>query len=65
MIKVNYKLYNDKIVYQLSPTESILLWPWQMTHYQKFKYNNKNYKESSIFLSSNDDTFKDIYGIIN
>ncbi len=65
MIKVNYKLYNDKIVYQLSPTESILLWPWQMTHYQKFKYNNKNYKESSIFLSSDKDTFKDTYGIIN
>lgn len=64
MIKVNYTLYNDKIVYKMSPTESILVWPWQMTYYQKFKYNNKNYKDSCIFLSSND-TFKDNYGVIN
>lgn len=65
MVKVNYRLYNDKIVYQMSPTESILVWPWQMTYYQKFKYNNKNYKDSPVFLNSDKDTFKDTYGIIN
>jgi hypothetical protein len=64
MIKVKYMLYNDKIVYQMSPEESILVWPWQMTYYQKFKHNNKNYKDSHIFLNNND-SFKDNYGVIN
>lgn len=65
MVKVNHRLYNDKIVYQMSPTESILVWPWQMTYYQKFKYNNKNYKDSHVFLNSDKNTFKDRYGIVN
>jgi len=64
MIKCIHAVYNDKIVYDISKFHSILLWPWQMTSYQKFRYNNPNYKKSVIFLESDMENFRDNYGVI-
>lgn len=60
MFKVKYVLNNNKIVYNISSFKSFLLWPWEMTPYQKFKYNNKKYKNSSIFIDT-DKKFRDKY----
>lgn len=64
MIKCVHSLYNDKVVYFISRYESKLLWPWQMTYYQKFKHDNPNYKDSVIFLTSDMENFRDNYGVI-
>lgn len=65
MIKCIHSIYNDKIVYPMSSKHSVLLWPWQMTNYQKFRYSNPDYKNSEIFLRSDIENFKDNYGVIN
>ena len=64
MIKVKHTLYNDKIVYPINKYESILLWPWQMTYYQKFRYSNPEYKDSEIFLKSDMENFREDYAFI-
>lgn len=65
MIKCIHAVYNDKIVYSMSPKHSILLWPWQMTYYQKFKHSNPGYKDSHIFMRSEMENFRGDYGVIN
>lgn len=65
MIKCIHIIYNDKIVYPMSSKHSVLLWPWQMTKYQKFRYSNPDYKKSDIFLRSDMENFKGNYGVIN
>lgn len=65
MVKCIHSLYNDKIVYSMSPKHSLLLWPWQMTYYQKFRHSNPGYKDSHIFMRSDMDSFRGDYGVIN
>tara|TARA_Y100001958_G_scaffold96593_1_gene66468 strand:+ start:1360 stop:2082 length:723 start_codon:yes stop_codon:yes gene_type:complete len=59
-----HTMKNDKIVYKISKYKSLLLWPWEMTPYQKFKYNNPNYHDK-IFVKPNVDTFRDNFVYIN
>jgi len=44
-----YKLLYKPVVYPISHKECKLLWPWELTYYQKFKLNNPDYKNSCIF----------------
>lgn len=60
--KLEYTSKNQKLVYPLSKYKSLLLWPWQLTPYQKFKIAKPEYKESSIFI--NIKKFQDDYAII-
>ena len=64
MYKVLYMLNNKKILYPISNYKSLLLWPWEMTYYQKFKLNNPNYKKSNIFLENDLDKFREDYAYI-
>jgi hypothetical protein len=64
LYKVNYILKNDKIVYPVSKYKSILLWPWELTPYQRFKINIPDYKQSIIFVKNNKEKFKNNYAII-
>ncbi len=64
MFKVVHSLKNDKIVYPVSSFKSLYLWPWQLTHYQKFKLKFPDYKSGIIFLKSDIDKFRDNYAII-
>lgn len=59
--KVVYKLTQQRILYFISRTKSMLIWPWEMTDYQKFKYSNPNYKDSCIFIKSKLEDFQDNY----
>tara|TARA_Y100001970_G_scaffold291891_1_gene430889 strand:+ start:11294 stop:12064 length:771 start_codon:yes stop_codon:yes gene_type:complete len=64
MIKVLYSMNNDKFVYPVSKYKSLLLWPWEMTPYQKFKMGNPDYRKSVIFLEPSLEKFKDNYAYI-
>jgi hypothetical protein len=64
LFKVKHSLKNDKIVYPVSKYKSILLWPWEMTPYQRFKINIPDYKQSIIFVESKTENFKNNYAII-
>jgi hypothetical protein len=44
-----YKLVKTPILYPISMTETKLIWPWNLTKYQKFKLENPDYKSSVIF----------------
>lgn len=44
-----YKLVKYPILYPISITETKLIWPWNLTKYQKFKLDNPDYKSSIIF----------------
>jgi len=48
--KIVYKLLNKPILYRISHKETKLIWPWQLTNYQKFKLQNTDYKNNIIFL---------------
>jgi len=61
MIKVLHSMNNNKIVYQISMYKSLFLWPWEMTPYQKFRYNNPDYKKNKIFVKSDLDKFQTNY----
>ena len=62
--KALYILNNDKIVYPISKFKSLLLWPWEMTLYQKFKLGNINYRDSCIFIKSDILNFCEDYATI-
>ena len=49
--KIVYKLLYKPILYNISPKESLLLYPWQFTPYQNFKLNNPDYKDNVVFLN--------------
>ena len=52
--KMVYKLIKKPILYPISIKETKLLYPWELTNYQKFKLNNPDYKSNPIFsLRSN------------
>ena len=47
--QIVYKLVKTPILYPISNTETKLIWPWDLTKYQKFKLNNPNYKTCVMF----------------
>ena len=47
--QIVYKLVKTPILYPISITETKLIWPWNLTKYQKFKLENPDYKSSVIF----------------
>ena len=47
--KIVYKLTKEPYYYPISIKETKILWPWQLTDYQKFRLNNPDYKKSCIF----------------
>lgn len=47
--KLTYKVLKNPIHYEVSPFQSLLLWPWELTPYQKFKLDNPNYRDSPVF----------------
>jgi len=54
--KMVYKMLNKPIMYPISSKETKLIWPWDLTNYQKFKLKNPNYKENIIFITPKDIT---------
>lgn len=60
--KLEYASENEKLVYPVSKYKSLILWPWQLTPYQKFKISNPMYKDSCIFINLK--KFEDDYAII-
>lgn len=44
-----YKLIKQPILYPISQTETRILWPWELTKYQKFRLNNMDYKNTAMF----------------
>lgn len=47
--KILYKLLYKPILYNIGLRETKLLWPWELTNFQKFKLNIPNYKSSVLF----------------
>jgi len=47
--QIVYKLIKTPILYPISIIETKLIWPWNLTKYQKFKLNNPDYKSCVIF----------------
>lgn len=48
--QIVYKLTKEPILYPISNKETKLMYPWELTNYQKFRLTNMNYKSSVIFL---------------
>ena len=49
-----YKLIKKPELYDISPTCTIIRWPWEMTHYQKLKKKFPDYRKlDSIFFEEN------------
>lgn len=44
-----YQLTKPPILYPISVIETKLIWPWNLTKYQKFRLENPDYKSSSLF----------------
>jgi len=59
--KIMYKLTQPRLLYNISKVKSMLIWPWEMTDYQKFKYSNPDYKDSFIFIRSKLEDFQENY----
>ena len=49
--KMVYKLLKQPILYHVSFKETKLIWPWELTNYQKLKLENPNYKSKYSFYS--------------
>ena len=47
--QIVYKLVKTPILYPISITETKLIWPWNLTKYQKFKLDNPDNKSSVMF----------------
>jgi len=50
--KLVYKLIKKPIIYPISIHKNLLLWPWELTDYQKLRLNNSEYKKSPIFFKT-------------
>ena len=48
---LTYKLIKKPLFYPISSKQNKLIWPMDLSLYQKFKLNNPNYKKSCIFLT--------------
>lgn len=59
-----YKLTKKPILYFISNTETKLIWPWNLTPYQKFKLSNPNYKATPMFSHSRNNRIVENYVII-
>lgn len=46
-----YKLIKSPILYHISFTETKLIWPWELTNYQKLRLECPNYKSTCSFYS--------------
>ena len=57
-----YKLLNKPLIYMINPMESKLIWEKDFTRYQRFKFNNPNYKKSPVIY--NQKTIKENYVMI-
>lgn len=62
--KLLYKLLKQPIYYTISPKETKILWPWELTSYQKFKLLNPEYRSSVIFGPDKLQNFRTNYIII-
>ena len=51
--KIVYKLLYKPFFYPLTNKETKIIWPWELTNYQKLRLNNQNYNINSIFLPKN------------
>tara|TARA_B100001093_G_scaffold520479_1_gene616495 strand:+ start:8701 stop:9462 length:762 start_codon:yes stop_codon:yes gene_type:complete len=51
--KLVYKLIKQPILYPINSMENKLIWPWNLTNYQKLKLNDPNYKNSNMFFNKN------------
>jgi len=49
--KMVYKLLKQPILYHLSFKETKLIWPWELTNYQKLRLENPDYKSTYSFYS--------------
>ena len=49
--KIVYKLMYKQIIYPISIHRNLLLWPWELTSYQKLRLKDSEYKNSSIFFT--------------
>jgi hypothetical protein len=62
--KVKYSINFTKIVYPISTYKSLYLWPWEFSLYKNLKLKFPNYKESVIFIRSEDEKFRSNYSFI-
>lgn len=54
-----YKLIKKPELYDISPTCTIIRWPWEMTYYQKLKKNCPDYRKlDSIYFQENNKIIK-------
>tara|TARA_E500000178_G_C17038017_1_gene764589 strand:- start:986 stop:1756 length:771 start_codon:yes stop_codon:yes gene_type:complete len=63
--KLIYKLIKKPILYPITNTETKLIWPWDLTYYQKFRLKNLNYKNNIIFSHKNSYKINSSYVIIS
>ena len=61
---LSYKLLYEPIYYPISTTQTKLLYPWELTNYQKFKIDNPDYKNNPIFSHANRNRITENYVII-
>lgn len=59
-----YKLIQSPILYPLSKTETKLIWPWDLTSYQKLKLNYPDYKLTPMFRHSKNYKITENYIVI-
>ena len=59
--KIVYKMLNEPIYYPISHTETKILWPWELTNYQKLRLKDKDYRDSCIFFKNNKNKFSTNY----
>lgn len=62
--KIVYKLIKTPVFYPISSTETKIIWPWDLTIYQKFKLLNPDYKSTSIFSHRKNYKISENYVII-
>ena len=63
--KIIYKVLYKPVMYPISLTETKLVWPWELTNYQKMRMKYPNYKKSIIFTDDTFDKFQTNYIIID
>ena len=64
MYKFKYSHEFTKIMYPISNLKSLYLWPWDLSSYKKLKLKNPEYKNSVIFIRSENDKFITNYSYI-
>lgn len=62
--KILYKLIKSPILYPISPTETKLIWPWDLTKYQILRLNYPDYKLNPIFNNTSNNHITENYIMI-